>query len=687
MKVPVEWLREFVPVRMKPAVLAERLTMIGLEVGSIEEVAGRTVLDVEVTSNRGDCLSMIGVARETAAMCGRRLEVPGPGAVRGDVPGGSSFPVDIEDPELCPRYAARLIEGVRLGPSPRWLAERLEATGLRPLNNIVDATNYVLMERGHPLHAFDADTLLDERILVRRARPGEVITTIDGIDRELTQDMLVIADGRRPVALAGIMGGHDTEVSSGTTRVLLESACFTPSNVRRTVRRLGMQTEASYRFERGTDIEGVMVALDRASGLIAELSGGVVAGTSDNYPGEYSERVVGLRPKRVRQVLGIRVSSKIICSILDRLGFGIHEPVAGGDLLQVIVPSYRNDVEREIDLVEEVARHYGYERIQPTVARGAIMPTAASPRRRAAEVVREVLVAGGFLEVVNTSFVAGDVAGFLGTGAAAAAPVTILNPMNETHAQMRTSLVPGLLGSAAHNVSRGSGDLQLFEIGRVYFTSGGSAQAESLRAAALMMGRQGGEGWGDRSGQVDFYSAKGAAEAVLARLRVAGAAFDETERPFLEKGARARITVSGEEIGVLGAVAGTLKARFDITDDVYVFEMDLGRASELMEAVGRIRALPRFPSSRRDLAVIVAEEVRASDLLEAVYASAGECVEDVVLFDVYQGEQVPAGRKSLAFAVHYRSRHRTLTDEEITAAHTKVSDELAARFGARTRSG
>ena len=692
MKIPVEWLKELVPVKLATAELAERLTMIGLEVGSVETVAGREVMDIEVTSNRPDCLSVTGVAREVSAMTGVGLRKAAAGVKEAGGQCGDAVRVDIEDPELCPRYAARLIEGVKPGASPRWMADRLEACGVRPLNNIVDATNYALMELGHPLHAFDFERLSDKRIVVRRARPGEMITTLDGVERKLEPEMLVIADGRRPVALAGIMGGQDSEVSEGTSRVLLESACFAPGSIRKTARCLGMQTEASYRFERGTDLEGLAAALDRTAALVTEVAGGTVAsGVVDDYPGRRAPAVIALRPGRLREVLGARISSKVIRRILELLGFEVTVAEDGKKEMRVGVPGYRRDIEREVDLIEEVARHYGYGRIPSRIPQGSMIPAASaggievSTMRKTVLTAREALVACGLLETVNTSFMAETTAQLLQSLPGEA--VAVLNPMTEGQGVLRQSLVPGLLASAALNVSRGSADLALFEIGRTYSGAGDAHPVEKTHAAVLLTGEQGGGGWADDRRPADFYALKGVAEGLLDRLRAPEVVFEESSSPLLDPGACARLVAAGTEIGLAGAAAGVLREHYGLKQPAFVLEVVLDTIAGIAEADRRVRALPRYPSSRRDIAAIVSNTVRARDLIEAIRTEGGEWVEQVVLFDLYQGKQVPSGARSLAFAVHYRSPERTLTDEEIGEVHERILGSLVKQFKAEIRTG
>ncbi len=686
MKIPVEWLKELVPVKLATAELAERLTMIGLEVGSVETVAGREVMDIEVTSNRPDCLSVTGIAREVSAMTGVGLRKPAAGVKEEGGRCGDTVRVDIEDPELCPRYAARLIEGVRLGASPRWMVDRLEACGVRALNNIVDATNYALMELGHPLHAFDFERLSDKRIVVRRARPGEAITTLDGLERKLDPEMLVIADGRRPVALAGIMGGQDSEVSERTSRVLLESACFAPGSIRRTARRLGMQTEASYRFERGADLEGLTAALDRTAVLLTEVAGGTVAaGVVDVYPGRRVPAVVALRPGRLREVLGARISSKVIRRILELLGFEVTVAEDGKKEMRVGVPGYRGDIEREVDLIEEVARHYGYGRIPSCSPQGSAGRIEVSALRKTVLTAREALVACGLLETVNTSFLAEATAQLLQS--LPGGPVAVLNPMTEGQGVLRQSLVPGLLASAALNVSRGSADLALFEIGRTYSGAADAHPVEKTHAAVLLTGEQGGAGWADDRRPADFFALKGVAEGLLDRLRAPEAAFEESSSPLLDPGVCARLVAAGTEIGFAGSAAGGLREHYGLKQPAFVLEVVLDTVAGIAEADRRVRALPRYPSSRRDIAAIVSNTVRARDLIEAIRTEGGEWVEQVVLFDLYQGKQVPSGARSLAFAVHYRSPERTLTDEEIGEVHERILGFLVKQFKAEIRTG
>jgi len=585
--------------------------------------AGDTVFDIEVTPNRPDWLSVIGIAREVAALTGNPLRLP---EIRLTEDGGAVETlarVRVDAPELCPRYTARIICDVKIGPSPAWLRQILEKVGLRSINNVVDVTNYVLMECGHPLHAFDYNLLRGHQIIVRRAENGEQYEAIDGSRHELTAEMLVIADAERPVALAGIMGGKNSEINDATTNVLLEAAYFSPPNIRRTSKQLGLASDSSYRFERGTDIEGLVWASQRAAALIQQLAGGHVAqGMIDVLAKPIQRRKVNCRYAQVNRLLGIEVPAATVKKIFVSLGMSVSREDA--DSCEVEAPSFRVDVEREADLIEEVCRIYGVEKIPATMLPATVQVSAFDAQWDSRQKVRRILTALGFHEAMNQTMVQEG-------------NLKLQNPLTSEMSALRDSLVPGLMANVRTNVSRHEYDVKLFEIGRVFAADG----TEKWKLALAATGRRTPGDW-ERTEKVDYFDLKGALE---------------------ELGVTAEI----REIPVVQA------RKMGLRDAVYVAELDLPTAGREEK---QYRELPRFPAVVRDMALIVAEEVRHADVMAAIEKNRSKYLEEVQLFDIFRGGQIPTGKKSMAYSLRFRAPDRTLTDAEVNAAHEQIKRQL-----------
>ncbi|MFQ5896845.1 MAG: phenylalanine--tRNA ligase subunit beta [Candidatus Methylomirabilia bacterium] len=644
------------------------------------------ILEVEVTPNRPDCLSVVGVAREVAALGGAPFRVPAGAVKEGETDVASLASVGVEDPDLCPRYTARVITGLSVAPSPPWLAQRLRAVGLRPINNLVDVTNYVLWELGHPLHAFDYDTLAEHAIHVRRARAGERLTTLDGQERALSDSMLLIADPSRPIGLAGIMGGANTEVSGGTRTVLLESAYFQPVAIRRTARALGLTTEAAYRFERGADIEGLRDALDRAAQLMAELGGGAVAkGVLDVYPAPRALPRIALRLGRIERVIGSAPPRSEVIRILQGLGFAVddHRPE-----LQVTVPSVRRDITLEDDLVEEVIRIWGYAEIPSTLPEARLSPVRRPPTLGQLARVRHALAGTGFTEVITYSFVDPERLELLGWDPASPELLMLRNPLSRERAVLRPTLVAGLLELVAANLRYQSPEVRCFEVGRVFHAGGPEGLArEELRVGIALTGARAPRAWHARRDRVDLYDAKGAAEHLLMTLGGAEPETRAAEMPFLEPGRSAELLLAGEPVGWFGEVALPVREAFDLPGPVFIADLNLDRLRGLSRQPRRYEPLPRFPAVQRDLALVVSETVTAAEVTRALEALREPLLRRVTLFDVYTGDQVEPGRKSLAYSLLYQAEDRTLTDEEVNALHAGIVEGLRRRFAAELRGG
>lgn len=647
--------------------------------------------ELGLTPNRPDCLSVVGVAREVAAMVGRPLKVIVPPLVEGTRETAELTSVTIEEPQLCPRYAARLIRGVKIGPSPEWLARRLESVGQRSVNNVVDVTNLILMELGHPLHAFDFHRLRGGRIVVKRAADGETFHTLDGMPRLLEHGDLVICDGEGPVALAGIMGGENSEVAPDTVDILLESAYFNPAAIRRTGKRLGMHTEASHRFERGADVAMVPVALDKAAALIVQVAGGEVCrGRLDQYPAPLPERKVAVSVRRTNEILGLQLKLEDVHGHLRSIGIEVHPGVENDEeLLVATIPSFRPDLEREIDLIEEVARLNGYDRIPVTMPAGRMI--CHLPPRHLGEVarLRDGMVALGFNEVVNYSFVPPASWDRLGLAQddPRRGPVKILNPLTEDQSVMRTSLVASLLETVARNLAYQNADLRLFELRPVFQPRAGEIlPSEKWHLCMAMCGRRQPEGWAQSNEKADFFDLKGIAEQILDQMNISGVTWDgSVSEPFLHPGKSCTLLQKKLVLGTLGEVHPRVLDAFEIEQPVFLLDLDFENLLAAAGGAGFFRGLSRFPQVARDSAFLVDEALPAGEVFEVLNRSRGPLVEDITLFDLYRGKGVPEGKKSLAIRVRYRSADRTLKDEEIQKAHDKLVNALVARLGAEIR--
>lgn len=642
-----------------------------------------TFFEIGLTPNRADCLSVIGIAREIAAKLGKKVRFADSAISEGTDTVNSIIGVTVEDAELCPRYTARYVSGCKIAPSPDWLVKRLNAIGIRSINNVVDVTNLVMMELGQPLHAFDCDQLAGRRIVVRRASEGEPFTTLDGQQRTLVASDLVICDAERPVALAGIMGGENSEISDETANILLESAWFRPAAIRKTSKRLGLHTESSHRFERGADIGGVTRALDRATALIAELAGGSVAqGTVDVYPVVFEPRLITLRPERANQIIGINLTKAEIADILLRLECNVVE--LSDDSLQITPPSYRVDIEREIDLVEEIARMNGFDMIPATMPTAQVVSDRPTPHQRMERFVRDILVANGMNEIINFSFTAPDAANklLLAEDDPRHAAIRLANPLIEEQSVMRTSLLPGLLETISRNISFRSLDLKLFEMRRVYLpTIAGEMPREPICVVGAFTGLREKEGWNQVRGAVDFYDVKGVVENLLEFLNIAGVKWvADAPEPFYHPGKSCSIMAGREKIGSIGEIHPTVQENFSLDKPVYCFELDFEKLLVLSRQKRTVVAPSRFPDSTRDVAMLAPDDLPAEKIIECVRGVKAQEVEHVEIFDLYRGSGIPDGFRSLAIRVRYRSYDRTLTDDEIGVIHAKIVDGLVNKL-------
>jgi phenylalanyl-tRNA synthetase beta chain len=636
-----------------------------------------SVLDIEITPNRADCLSVVGVARELAALSGGRFRYPALDLTETDEPVESLAQVRIEDPDLCHRFTARVISDVKVAPSPLWLALRLRVAGLRPISNVVDVTNYVMWELGHPLHAFDHASVVDATIVVRRARPGERITTLDGQDRALDPSVLLITDPRHPIGIAGVMGGADTGVTDATSRVLLESAYFQPASIRRTARALGLRTDAAYRFERGADIDGLVDASARAARLMAELAGGTVArGVIDVYPVPRPRPRIRLRLSRVRRLIGVAPPLPDARQILERLRLVVRDAPDASDALDVEVPTFRRDLAVEDDLVEELIRVWGYDRIPATRPAGTVSLVRRPDGHRQAEIARRALVGAGVSEAVTAGFSDPARAAVL-RAEGDPQPIALVNPMSQDAALVRQHPLEGLLGAVATNVRRQAGSVRLFEIARTYVRAGADTR-EPRWVAIAVAGARTPTSWYGSSESVDVYDAKGLAELVLTAFGVEAAPGAGRLGGF-EAETHGALVVRDTPLAEFGEVAAPVREEFGLEAPVFAAVVSLDAVGALERPGRRYRAWPRFPAVQRDMAFIIPEpRLTAGEIETAIRASAGPLLRGLTIFDVFQ---FPDGRRSLAWRLTFQAEDRTLTDEEVHAIQDRVAQQVSARFG------
>ena len=649
------------------------------------------VFDLSITPNRPDWASVLGVAREISAITGQGLKRPEITITEGDTPINELTSVTIKDISGCPRYAAGIIQDVALGPSPFWMRYRLFLSGIRSIDNIVDVTNYVLMEMGQPLHAFDYNRLRENRIEVRRAEEGETFATLDGETRTLNSETLMICDGERAVALAGIMGGLNSEIFEGTKDVLLESAFFDPVTIRRGSKRLGLSTEASYRFERGADIEGVTTALKRAMSLISDLAGGRIAsGIIDNYPVKYTSPDIRLRVEKTNRVLGTELPGDIILGYLKALGMDVQD--AGEDGFTVNPPSFRVDILREADLIEEVARLFGYENIPityPKIRPGTIGETSELVLR---DQIRSIMVGLGFTEIINYSFVSPDSADILGVEdqSPLRSFVHLLNPLTVDQSVMRTSLIPGVLSTVKNNVSHGEKDMRLFEWGKVFFQTKEDQQPnERIFLAAIMTGFYEQKTWYGEERTVDFFDIKGAVEVMLQGVGLKDIVFrKDNPLPGYDQEFTAWIYCNGSFIGQVGRVSSKVMAAYDLEKETaYMFEFDAGALLKQVPATQTFQSFAKFPAVYRDISLLVNRGVESAGIVDMIRQTGGKLFESVQVFDLYEGKKLDPSEKALAFRICYRSKDGTLDGGGINQLHESIIDKIRKETGGRLREG
>lgn len=660
-------------------------TEIGLP---LNEVLGLndTVIEFEITPNRPDCMSMIGIAREVAALTGGALRLPDIKISESNKSAAAVAAIKIMSPDLCPRYSARVVEGLKIGPAPYYMRSRLAKAGIRPINSLVDITNYVLLETGQPLHAFDLSLIKDAEIIVREATPGEPMSTLDGVERQLLPGMLVIADSSGPVALAGVMGGLNSEINDSTTQCLIESAHFNPTAIFRTSFALDLRSEASSRFERGTDIGGTVFAADRAAYLMAEIGGGeVLAGVLDEYPGRLDDITVTLDPDNARKLIGADISDSDIAGILNSLDITSSNGSEG--VLKANIPTFRPDLSREVDLIEEVARIFGFDRIPSTVPHSKASAAPLTAEQILIRNASDALISAGLYECVNYSFIdPADVSKMLlEENDARNRYLAMKNPLSENQSVMRTTLIPGLLRAARFNAGYGRTNSQFFETGRVFFDAGSGMPEEYNKIACVLAGGWEDDAWYAKKRDIDFFDVKGIIEKLGSKTGLKDLTFGESEDAIFHPGQRAGVFANGKAAGSFGLLHPTIIKNFGLENAVYVFELDAAILSEATGEAFKVFMPSRFPSMVRDISLLAPKEMPVTEIIRKMAEAGGDILADISLFDLYEGEHVTDGKKSLAFRLTYRAGDRTLTVDVTDADHARVIGALKSDLNLEIR--
>ncbi len=670
MKISLNWLSDYIKTDYSAEQIAEILSDLGFPCEGIEKLDDDAVIDIEITSNRGDCLGYIGVARELAAATGEELAIPKIELDESDKGVTEFAGVQIDEPDLCGRYTARIIEGVKVGPSPDWLRKRLEAVGLRSVNNVVDATNYAMLETGQPPHAFDYDKVAQGKIIVRKARAGERIVSIDGTQCDLNTDMLVIADPNGPVAVAGVMGGLDTEVGEKTTRILLEDAHFDPVSVRTTSRKLGLPSEAAFRFERTVDIEKVDWASKRTTQLMIQVAGGKVAkGVVDVYPKKPEQKKVTLRLSRLNKLLGIEIPAEKAMRILSALSF---EPEVKDDLITCTVPSWRNDVYREVDLIEEIARVHGYNKV-PTERKIRIEVVPADPRQKLAESIRTHFNACGFYETINVTFVDNSIAELF-SEAGAKRHLAVRDELRKSANLLRQTLIGSLLGVLETNVNAKNLPCRIFEIADTFVPAkkqGGELPVQKTKLAMVCDG--------------DFRDLRGVIEGLINSIgRNAQIDFVPVDLIWAQTGAK--ILLNSQPIGAAGIVSEAVRQKLDFKDITpCAAELEFEQLMALAGGAVKVKPIPRFPAIQRDLSILVGEETCWADIIQAIKSKASGELEDIRFVGIYRGKGIPSGSKSVTFSLRFRDEDGTLTHETVDGFEADIVRSLTESVAAELR--
>lgn len=681
MRISYNWLKDYVDIKLSPEKLAGLLTMAGLCVDSIHKKSDDSILEIEITSNRPDWLSYIGLAREVAAVAGKKLKVPQVKSLSHHVTRSPvAVKIRVGEKKLCPRYTARIIRNVKVGESPEWLKKRIEAVGLRSVNNIVDITNFCLLETGEPMHAFDLDKLSGKIIIVRKAAKGEKMVAIDGVERALDNDMLVIADDKDPVAIAGVMGGSRTEVSLQTKNILLEAAYFDPISVRRTSRRLALSTDSSYRFERRVDMENIVRASDRAARLILKLAQGEAGEFIDVGKTAQASKKIRLRLDRMNKIIGAEISPSRAKSILTSLGLKV-KPLSK-HILELIPPDFRYDLQKEIDVIEEVARIYGYENIPETIPPVFETGRRVAPEAEADRNMRGALVNLGLSEIITYSLLSRkmlDLAGLPGDNV-----ISVKNPLSSEQEVMRPTLIAGMLNSIRWNINRKMKDLKFFELGNVYFKEADNSFTERRHLAIGVTGQLY-DGWIGHPRAITLFDLKGIIETLFAQLGTKPFSVKEAQNIVFSPFSCASIEMEGREIGIIGQVDSKVLHDFDIKEAVYVAEIDCAKLMKHVSLERCFKESPKLPSVIRDISISADKNIPNADIVSLIKGTAGGILKEVELIDRYGGGQIPEGKIGLTYRLEYRDPNRTLEDSDVQAAHSRIISALENNLRAALR--
>ncbi|MBI2742641.1 MAG: phenylalanine--tRNA ligase subunit beta [Chlamydiales bacterium] len=679
MKLPLSWLKDFVEINLSLDEIAEALTMGGLEVDKIEEKNGDVLFEISLTPNLGHCMSVLGIARELSALKDLPLKEPSL-SVKEDPKQSlqEMVSVEIKDAEQCNRYACRLVTNVKVGPSPAWMVKRLEASGIRSINNVVDVTNYVMLERGQPLHAFDYDKLSGKKIFITSKSSSSELVTLDEKSYKIPEGVLLIADEKKPLAFAGVMGGMDSSVSESTQTILLESAYFTPQAVRKSCKQLGLRTESSQRFEKEVDFAGVPAALDRAASLLQEIAHGNVAkGMIDVAAGKREQAPITCRMARITEMLGIHLSLREVVTIFKKLQIKILRE--NQDSIEVLPPSFRNDLKIEIDLIEEVARIYGYKNIPPKRPKHVTSPLDSSPLFIFEREMRERLVAQGLQECMSCDLISPSLAQLTAEIADQNAQISVLHPASVDQSVLRTSLLPGLLQMTKLNLAHQTREISAFEIGRIHFKDKGHYKEQTM-IGILCSGPSAPHHFNPKPQEFDFYDLKGKIESLLLGLGIENVIFEQSHLHNFHPGRQARIRVGDLTIGALGEIHPVRLAALDIEPRVYFAELNLHELLHLKRKEWKVQNLSLFPGSERDWTMTVKEEASIGHLLKLINEISSPYLEKVQLLGIYRDARLGKEKKNVSFRFYYRDKEKTLSFEAVEGEHTKISQEVAKKL-------
>lgn len=680
MKISYSWLKEYLNLDLSPEELAASLNKIGLMVESISHLDEDTVYELETYANRPDTLGHLGVAREIATLLNLSLKSRHWPLREMDRPTSELVDISILEPQLCPRYCGLIVTGVKVGPSPDWLRKRLEAVGLRSINNVVDISNYVCFSLGQPIHTFDFRKLKGARIKIRKAKKGETIRTLEGTQVELSPEMLVIADETSPVAIAGVIGGEESGIVDSTTEIFIESANFNPVSIRLTSKKLGLSTDASYRFERGVDPEAAPVAAIMAASLLCELGAKVSRGLLDIHPVPRKPRVITLRLKRINELLGVEIESDFVVKTLSGLGLKLSEKRSG--LWMAEIPSYRVDLEREADLVEEVARFYGYDRIPSVITPVKSFELPADRDRDRVWYLKEILFHRGFDEVINFSFTDPEKEQMWHTGYQS---IRLQNPISTKLSTLKTSLLPGLMENAVWNFNREAEGVHIFEVGNIYFWEQEEVHREKLSLGILTTGLRTGRTWKEPQKETDFFVLKGAVEDILYYLGYEPVSFEPATFPSFEPEQALQILVKNEPVGVLGLLSTALTRNYDLESPVFCAEIDLEGLLRKQPRPFTFQPVPKFPGTSRDLSFLVDENISYRQIQQQLQKLNLPCLEGYLVCDRFKGKSLPAGKISFSVRFYFRHANRTLQTEEVDRAMQEITTQLKASLKIQLR--